>query len=234
MSKFVHVAVAATWSLALGAGSAAAQSFVATAGVPSGFALSGNTLGLSLSGSYGQPRSGPGSTRLDASSALSFGIGDPIGALGLQSDVNLTSFRRFGASGYASFTAHRMFQTNSSGVFSVALSLTHVAPWGDSAALPVGGSLIGSYLFGFDGRLAMATVGVANNLNDRRRVEPVLGLGLGITDNWAANLGWAGNQSVVGATWRPNFMGGFAVSISLRALENDNRRMVGIDLTRAF
>jgi hypothetical protein len=71
-----------------------------------------NTLGLAVSGTYGQWRGGPGSDRLDASAALSFGVGDAVNGLGLQADINVNSFRSFGASGYLSLTLHRMFQTS--------------------------------------------------------------------------------------------------------------------------
>lgn len=223
----------ATLMCVTGGGVAAAQTFVATSAVPSGFALSGNTFGLAASGTYGQRRDGPGSTRWDASSALSFGLGDPVDALGLQVDGNLTSFRDFGASGYLSLTLHRMFQISPAGVYSIAASATHLAPWGDPARLDPGGSLIGSYLFGVGGRLAMATAGIANNFNDERRVEGIVGLGVGVTDGWAVNLGWVGNQAVVGATWRPDFLAGFAVSFSARG-DHDDRPRFGIDLTRAF
>lgn len=215
-------------------GQALGAQTIGIAALPSGFGLHGNTFATSLSGTYGQPRDGGASTRLDASASLSFGIGDPVNALGLQADVNLTSFRDFGASGYVSLTAHRMFQTSTAGVYSVALSVTNLAPWGDSAQLPAGYSLVGSYLFGLDGRAAMATLGVANNLNDARRVEGIVGFGMAVNDTLALSVGWAGNQSVLGSTWRPAALGGATVSVSLRGLEDRSRRTLGIDISRSF
>lgn len=229
------LATSACAALALGAQTAEAQhSFVGTAAIPSGFGLYGNTLGLSVSGTFGQWRGGAGSDRLDASAALSFGIGDPVNALGLQADLNVTSFRNFGVSGYLSLTLHRMFQTSSAGVYSVALSASHLAPWGNSARVDPGVSLVGSYMFGLNGRLAMATLGVANNLNNARDVEGIFGFGVAVSDDWAVNLGWAGNQSVFGATWRPQALGGAALSISVRGIEDRNRRLIGFDLSRSF
>lgn len=212
----------------------AQQEFVGTAAVPSGFGLHDNTFALSISGTYGQWRGGAGSDRVDASAALSFGFGNAVRGVGIQADVNMTSFRNFGASGYLALTAHRMFQLDSAGVYSVALSASHLAPWGNSAWVDPGYSLVMSHLFGLDGRLAMATVGLANNLNDARDLEGVFGFGVALSDEWAGSVGWAGNQSVLGASWRPGELGGAVVSFSVRGLEDESRRLVGLDFSRSF
>jgi len=212
----------------------AQQLFVGTAAVPSGFGLHGNTFAAAISGTYGQWRGGAGSDRLDGSAAFSFGFGDPVDGLGVQADINVTSFRNFGASGYLSLTAHRMFQTSQAGVYSVALSATHLGSWGNSAWVRPGYKLVGSYMFGLDGRLAVVSVGVADNQNMSRRAEGILGFGLAVSDDWAVSAGWVGDQSVLGATWRPAALGGATLAISLRGIEDRNRRLIGFDLSRSF
>lgn len=233
--KQAFVAVIVALGLTLGGQSAEAQlRFVGTAATPSGFALYGNTAAVAISGTYGQWRGGAGSDRLDASAALSFGVGNPYRGLGLQADVNITSFRDFGYSGYFSLTLHRAFQVDQAGVYSIALSASHLAAWGNSARVPVGGSLVGSYLTAIDGKLAMFSLGIANNLNDDRRVRGIVGFGMAVNDDWSVNAGWVGDQSVFGATWQPRVLGGTAISVSLRGVEDRNRRLIGIDVSRSF
>ena len=215
-----------------GGGGAVAQAFISTPGVPSGFGLGGNSFAVSLSGAYDQAR--PLGNGLDASTSFAFGIGAPVEAIGVQGAITLTSFRRFGASGYGALSLHRMFQTGGNGIYSVAASLTYIAPWGNSAGQALGASVIGSYLFGVEGRLAMVTLGLANDLNPARRVEPVLGLGLQLADRLAISAGWVGNQSVLGLGWQPEFMGGASVNLSVRAIESTTRRAFGIDVNHAF
>jgi len=216
----------------LGSGSIHAQTFVATPAIPSGFGLSGNTLAVSLSGAYDNSR--PVGNRLDASTSLAFGFGDPVDGIGVQASVNLTSFRMFGASGYGALTLHRMFQTNSSGIFSISGNLTYIAPWGNAARLPMGGSVVGSYLFGINGRLGIATLGATNDLNAARRVQPVVGFGYQVADDIAVSAGWAGEQSVLGIGWQPPMLGGTTVNLSVRAVEDNARRSIGLDITHAF
>lgn len=235
MFRVPMIAAVAALLLPLGVQTATAQqAFVATAATPSGFGLFGNTVGVSLSGTYGQWRGGAGSDRIDASGALSFGLGDPVNGIGVQGDINVTSFRNLGVSGYLSLTLHRMFQTSQAGVYSVALSATHLAPWGNSAAVRPGYTLVGSYLFGLNGRLAMLSLGVTNTLQLNRRTDGFIGLGIAVSEDWSVNAGWAGDQSILGATWRPDALGGTALAISFRSLEDRNRRMIGFDLTRSF
>lgn len=77
--------------------------------VPSGFGLSGGTVSLSLSGSYGPRRGGPGSDRTDASTAAAIGLGNAATGLGVELGVVNTSFRDFGGSGYFTLGANRQF-----------------------------------------------------------------------------------------------------------------------------
>lgn len=208
------------------------QAFAATTATPSGFGLHGGTLGLAFSGSYGPVRFD--GQRWDASTVASLGLGDPVNGLGFQIDVNNTSFRNFGASGYLSLTLHHMFQTNPDGVYSVALTASNLAPWGDSAFLDPSISFVGSYMFGIDGRLAIASLGVTTDTNNARDLEVIAGFGVQVANDWSVNAGWVGNQTVLGASWRPDMLGGMTVGLSVRGLEDSDRRMFGVDISRAF
>jgi hypothetical protein len=228
--------VAALFGLCLGLGSAQsmAQNFVGTAALPTGFGLYPNTVSISVSGSYGQWRDGVGSTRFDASTVLSYGLGDPVAGIGVQVDINVTSIRNLAASGYVSLTAHRMFQTSQAGVYSVAVNATHLAPWGNAARLDPGFSVIGSYLTGINGRLTVSSLGLTTTLNDARRIEMIAAFGMGLGDDWAVSLGWAGNQSVIGTTWQPVTLRGTTLGVSIRGIEDPARRLIGFDLFRSF
>ena len=91
-------------------------------GLSTAFGMSGNTVALAFSGSYGPPRP-PDNTRFDASTAVGLGLGNPVSGLGVELDVNLTSFRHFGASGNISGNVSKMFQINDKGVYSVMLAV---------------------------------------------------------------------------------------------------------------
>jgi len=221
-------------ALALAAGSDGAhgQTFIATPGVPSGFGLAGNAWAVSLSGAVDNAR--PAGNALDASTSLAFGVGDPVAGIGVQGVLNLTSFRRFGASGFATLTLHRMFQNANDGLYSIAASVTYISPWGDSLGQPLGGSVIGSYLFGVDGRLAVVTLGAASDLNAARRIQAVVGFGVQLSDTVAISGGWVGNQTVLGLGWRPEFLGGTSMNLSIRSIESDARRAIGFDVNYAL
>lgn len=219
----------------MGAGVAAQAQTVGTAGVPTGFGLAGGVLALSASGSYGPERNPPAdTTRYDGSGSVLVGFGDPVAGLGVQGGINLTSFRDFGESGYLSLGVHKMFQTSEAGVYSVALNVSHLEPWGDADRLDPGVSLVGSYLTSFGERLAMVSLGAATDTNDARDVEAVFGFGVGLTDTLGVSLGQVGERTVVGLTVAPAMLGGNSLSVSVNHNHDTGDNMLVVDLGRAF
>lgn len=226
-----------TTAILLGLGSAASSEtvLVGTAGIPSGFGLSGGSVGLTASGSFGSPRNPPiDNTRFDASASLLTGFGDPVSGLGFQAGLNVTSVRNFGESGYLTLGVHKMFQTNEKGVFSVALNATHVAPWGNATVLDPGYSLVGSYLTSVSGRLAVFSAGAATDTNANRDVEGVIGMGIGIADAASFSVGQVGAKSVVGMSFSPQWLGGSSLSVSVNHNHDTSRNTLVVDLARVF
>jgi hypothetical protein len=222
--------------LALSCGATASAQTVGIADVPSGFGLAGGVLAFSLAGSYGPERGpvGPDNTRFDASSAILAGFGNPVAGLGVQGGINLTSFRNFGESGYFSFGVHKLFQTSDAGVYSVALNVGHLAPWGDAKRLDPGVSLVGTYLTSLGGNLAMISVGAATDNNDARDVKGVFGFGLGVSDTVALSIGQAGNRTALGVTFAPSLFAGNFLSVSINHNRDTNDNTLVVNIGRAF
>lgn len=236
MKQYIFAGVFALAS----AGVAAAQTgtplgkfTLGTAGLSTAFGLSGNTLGLTFSGSYGPPR-GIDATRYDASTALSLGLGNPVSGVGLQFDANLTSFRNFGVSGNFSASIHKMFQFNDKGVYSVMLSAGNLGAWGDAATLPENASVIGSYMFGIGPHPAVVTLGATTALNPNNDIEAIGSFGYSLNSDWAVSVGFAGDTPVVGATWQPAFLSNTPISISISDIDDDAQRKLSIDIGHTF
>lgn len=226
-----------TTAMLLCFGSAASSETVlaATAGIPSGFGLSGESVALSASGSVGSPRNPPtDNTRFDASASLLAGFGDPVVGLGFQAGLNVTSVRNFGESGYLTLGVHKMFQTSEKGVFSVALNATHVGPWGNATVLDPGYSLVGSYLTSVNGHLAVFSAGAATDVNPDRDLEPVVGMGIGIADAVSFSVGQVGAKSVVGMSFAPQRLGGGSISVSVNHNHDSSRNTLVVDLARVI
>jgi hypothetical protein len=231
--KFSFMALAAV--AVMGTALPAMAQTVGTAGVPSGFGLAGGVLALSASGSYGEERNPPADrTRYDGSGAVMLGFGDPVAGLGVQGGVNVTSFRDFGESGYLSLGVHKMFQTSDAGIYSVALNVSHIEPWGDAELLDPGVSLVGSYMTSIGGRLALISLGAATDTNDARDTEAVFGFGIGLNDNVAVGLGQVGQRTALGMTFSPAMLAGNSVSVSVNHDHDTGDNTLVVDLGRAF
>jgi hypothetical protein len=221
--------------MVMGAGLPAVAQTVGTAGVPTGFGLAGGVVALSASGSYGPERNPPAdSTRYDGSGSVMLGFGDPVAGLGVQGGVNITSFRDFGESGYLSLGAHKMFQINDAGLYSVALNVSHIEPWGDAELLDPGVSLVGSYMTSIGGRLALISLGAATDTNDARDVEAVFGFGVGLNDNLAVSIGQVGQRTALGMTFSPAMLAGNSLSLSVNHDHDTGDNTFVVDLGRAF
>lgn len=220
--------------LAFGVAAPVSAQTVGTAGVPSGLGLAGDVAAVSISGSYGPERSKTDQTRFDASGSVLAGFGDPVAGFGLQGGVNVTSFRNFGASGYFSLGVHKMFQTSEAGIYSVALNIGHLAPWGDVKDEDESFSLVGTYLTSVGGRLAMFTLGAATDTKAARDVEGIVGVGIGLSENIAVSVGHVGQRTAVGLTLSPAMFGGNSVSVSVNHDHDRNENKLVVDLGRAF
>ncbi|MCH8465744.1 MAG: hypothetical protein LAT78_04100 [Roseinatronobacter sp.] len=226
--------IAAVCAALMVAAPATAQ-VVGTPGAPSGFGLAGNVVAFSLSGSYGSKRgTGPQSTRYDASTSVVFGFGDPVDGIGLQIGANLTSFRKFGKSGFVTVGAHKMFQLSEAGIYSVALNIDNIAPWGDSKKNKLSGNLIVSYMTGFGPQLGLVTVGVTNNTTPNRKLKPVFGISTGVTETSSVGFGHAGDTSTIGMTFAPQALQGASISVAANRNWKTRQNGVTVDIGRAF
>jgi hypothetical protein len=234
MKKMVrNIGLAA--AMVMTCGVAASAQTVGTAGIPSGFGLAGGVLAFSVSGAYGPERNPPADdTRFDASGAILAGFGDPVSGVGVQGGVNLTSFRNFAESGYLSFGVHKMFQTSEAGVYSVALNVSHIAPWGDADNLDPGVSLVGTYLTSVGSNLAMFTLGAATDTNNARDIEGVFGFGIGVSDTVAVSIGQAGQRTALGVSFAPSVLAGNSLSVSVNHNHDTNDNTLVVDIGRAF
>lgn len=222
-------------ALSIFAGSQAAAEAIGTPGVPSAFGLAGGGVGISLSGSFGPQRGSSGEdTRFDASSGVTFGFGNPVTGVGVQSGIALTSFRDFGASGYLTLGVHKMFQSSDAGIYSVALNASHIAPWGDSEALDPGISLLGSYLTSFGSNFALVTVGVGNDMNDERDVQGIFGVGVGVGESYAVSIGQVGDRTSIGLTVSPDLLAGTSLGISVNHDWDTHDNTLVVDIGRTF
>jgi hypothetical protein len=208
---------------------------VGTQGAPSGFGLAGNVVAFSLSGSYGERRgTGPRSSRFDASTAVVFGFGDPVDGVGFQVGANLTSFRKFGKSGFVTVGIHKMFQLSDAGIYSVALNVDNIAPWGDSKANKLSGNIVASYMTGFGSQLGLVTVGITNNTTPTRKLKPIFGISRGVTDTSAVGFAHAGDTSTLSVIFAPQALQGMSVSVGANRNWKTRQNGLTVDIGRAF
>ena len=227
--------VAGAAMAAFAAAGAHAQT-AAVVGLPSGFGLSGGAVAVGITGSYGPLRGvgTPQQTRFDASTNALLGFGHPGRGVGVEVGVTNLAFRNFGDSGYFDLGVHRLFQFNEFGVGSVSLRAAHVGGWGDAAPLDPSYTLAASYLTSAGGRLVMLTAGVSTAYNNARTVRGAAGVGVSVAPEWSLSVGYAGDESVVGAAWAPGFLGGANVTFALSALETPAARTFTVNVSRAF
>lgn len=203
------------------------------AAVPSGFGLSGGTASVSLSGSYGPPRAGPGSPRLDASTSIAAGFGNAATAVGVEVGLVNTSFRNFGASGFFTLGVNRQFDIEG-GTASVALTASNIAGWGNSKNNPVAGTLVASFVYSINGRPAMATIGAGSRLTRNNEAGIIAGFGIGVAPDWALSAGVVGDSPIIGASYFPPALPGASINISLRDLDRGSDAVFGVDLGYSF
>ena len=229
-------AIALSAMMALGIGSAPQAQTVGIVDLPTGFGSAGGVLTLGIRGSYGPVRGlgTPQQTRFDASTNALLGFGNPASGVGLEVGITNLSFRDFGASGYVDLGVHRLFQFDDSGIGSVSLRAAHIAPWGNATALRPSYTLAASYMTGVGDRLVMFTASAGTAFNNARTLRGAVGVGVSLSQEWSISAGYAGDRSVLGASWNTPLLRGIAVSFSLSALERPAARTVAVNLSRSF
>ncbi len=221
--------------LCLGLNAPAQAQLVATPGVPTAFGLPDGVLAVALSGSYAtRNRRGLAPTHFDGSSALAYGIGDPVDSLGFQLGATVTSTRRFGRSGYLSFGAYKLFQRDDRGVYALAANLDYLGRWGEGREMRPSGNVLLSYMTGFGENLGLVTLGVANNTRFDRRVVGVFGLGMGVTDRSSISLAQMGSRTTLGLTSAPALLTGTTLSAGLSRDWSTKTNMLTVDIGRNF
>ncbi|TVS01427.1 MAG: hypothetical protein EA407_12325 [Rhodobacteraceae bacterium] len=234
MGRVFHVIAATCLAAKLLATPVAAQ-VVGTPGAPSAFGLSQGGIAAALSGSYeNRSRGGLRPTRFDASSSILIGFGDPVDGIGFQMGTSITSFRDFGAAGYFTLGAHKMFQTSEHGLYSVAANLDYLAPWGEARENKPSGNLLLSYMTGFGPRLGLVTLGVANNTRSDRRPVGVFGMGVGISDETSISFAQLGERSTIGLTAVPAVLRGATLSVGLSRDWGSRTSLLTVDIGRSF
>ena len=232
-----NIFLASAAAIALGAPAATAQT-IGMAAIPSGFGVAGNVVALGFSGTYSQQLRGvaPNQTHFDAATSATFGFGNPVSGVGVELGVNLTSFRRFGQSGHLSLGVHHMWQAGQ-GAFSAALRASYLGAWGDIKTYNPAYSLTGSWIGGVGSRLAMFTVGVGTGwgqLGSDRTTRGAVGFAVGLNEQWSANIGYVGQESVIGAIWNPPALNGASIAFSIRNIEDSGNATFAVDIGRAF
>lgn len=208
-----------------------AQTRAAIASLPSGFNLSHGMGAVSISGLYG-PTHGTG--RLDGDMGIAVGFGDPVDAIGFTISADITSLESsFADSGYFNLSAHRRFQFGG-GYGSVNATVSGIGAYGSASARQVGGSLVGSWVSGSERTPYMITAGITNDLTLTQDVQGILGIGVGLSDQWAVSAGVYGDNNSIGVTYFPPFLPSSVVQVSLRNLDDSTRRGIGIDFGYAF
>lgn len=227
VSKKAFLAVAA---LAMTPLVAQAQTRAAITSLPTGFGMSHGQMAVSLSGMYT-----PNAARqLDGDMGIALGFGDPVGMLGFTVSADITSLENdFADSGYFNVGVHRQFEFDG-GYGSVNATVSGIGAFGTASARRIGGSLVGSIVTGTSGQPYMITAGIANDLTLTRRVQGILGVGVGLNEQWAVSAGVYGRNNAIGVTYFPPFVPNAAVQVSLRNIDDTARRGIGIDIGYAF
>lgn len=226
-----HKALLAATALVLLPLAAGAQTRASISSLPSGFGASGGVFGVSLSGLWG-PTHPPHD--LDGDIGLSLGFGDPINGLGFEVSADITSLHNdFADSGYFNLSAHRQFRFQG-GYGSVNATVSGIGSFGTASARDVGGSLVGTFVTGTPSRPYMITVGIANDLNLAQDVQGVLGVGVGLNDQWAVSAGIWGDNNAIGVTYFPRWMPNGVIDVALRNLDDSDRRGLGFNIGYAF
>lgn len=210
---------------------AGAQTRAAISSLPSGFGLSGGVFGVSVSGLYG-PYHPP--IDLDGDIGLALGFGDPVHAVGFAISADITSLQDdFADSGYFNLSVHRQFRMTN-GYGSVNATVSGIGAFGTASGRQVGGSLVGSFVTGTASRPYMITVGIANDLNLAQDVQGILGVGMGINDQWAVSAGIYGDNNAIGVTYFPPWMPNAVIDVALRNVNDPARRGIGFNIGYAF
>lgn len=198
-------AMALTASPGVSQDNSGADKHLTLLGIPSATVAPGGSVYGGLS--YATSRPGPGDDA-DGSMSLGFGLGDANESIGLQVSAEIISLKdEFGDSGYFEIKASRRIAEGRTPLY-LGLGVSDLAPWGDTAENETSFDLM---LTGFhlmqtstDAFPVMFTVGAGTHVRDNG-TEPgaYAGLGVGLSDSFAASVSWYGDYAVIGASFAP-------------------------------
>ena len=216
-----------------------AQKNVTLLGIQSGTVAPGGLAFVALSGATERAGTGSGN---DGSLALGFGLGDANKGVGLQFTGYVTSLTDdFADSGYLAVKAGTRLGDQP---LYFAVSVDHLAGWGDSSGLdPSFSAALTAFpqvdLGGADFPL-MLTLGAGSDIRNNRTDPGVfLGAGIGLTESLGASLAWTGEEMDLGISLRPPENQSLSLTATVGDLfdQEDNRRVtvsVTWVLPRAF
>ena len=235
-------AIAAFGVLVLSAPAALAQDGVARYATLIGVPLAvGAPNGVGFVSLSGTTRRNPGSSDLDGSAALGFGLGSAETGVGVQLSAHITSLTdAFGDSGYLAVKLSRRLDGGAVPTY-VGVTIDHLARWGDATLADAG---VAVALTSFASLTAangqsyplILSFGVGNKLR-QIQTEPGIfaGLGVGLTPSLGASIALYGDEVELGAAWRPPGSRNFAVAAALSdAFDQHDHRRVTVSVSYAI
>ena len=217
--------------------------YLSMQGVPSARVAPGGTVFMSISGADKRAQTGED---IDGSLAVGAAFGDAEQGIGAQVHASITSADPddFGDSGYlgAKFGGRVLRDW---GQNYLALSISNLAPWGDSKDEPVTGRLIGTKVVRMgpfangESYPVMLTAGIGSHVTDDEDPGVFGGIGVGLTQNLSVSLSHDGDQLHTGFGLRTDLPGKptFSATLSDPFDDEDDRRIsltVGFALTGLY
>lgn len=194
-------------------------------GVPSGFGAARGLVFASVAYTDQDRNTGVADDE-DGSIAIGFGFGNPAEAIAVEVTIGITSVSTgawgdgiFGDSGNMGLKLHRQVTGPASArIAALALGVNNLLSWGETADVPqnvyIAYSQISDLRFGQAILPMNVTLGGGSAISNVDRDPGVFAsVGLGLSPDFSAGLGWYGDEWHVGAVYFPHFMP--AVSIAL-------------------
>ena len=166
---------------------------------------------------------------IDGSYAAGIGLGDPIGAVGIEANLGILSSTPGDQdeAGNLGIKAHRRFDSKS-GPVGVSVGAANVMPWGDPTAVKTSyyasASLITTQTAVPTMRPdLMVTGGVSTGARNYGQDPGVfLGVGGKFADTVSGSVAWSGDEIVVGTTFQPDLRYPVMMSAGVADLMNNN------------
>lgn len=231
----------AALALLLAASPASAQEgssrYLTLIGVP---LATGAPAGVGFVSLSGTTRRNPGTSDVDGSAALGFGLGDS-NRVGVQLSAHITSLTdNFGDSGYLAVKlSHRL--ANAPQPTFVGLTVDHLVPWGDATLARTGVSValtsFSNLTTAGGGRYPVIwSLGVGSKVR-KIQTEPGIfaGVGVGLTPTLGASIAVNGDEVELGVAWRPAGSDRVAIAAAVSdALDRNDHRRITIAVSYAI